>query len=563
MPAVLEVRGHPEAHDAHIRARNAASWNGSIDAPCCRIARVGGADVVVIAAERGSRHADTVLACFRTIAKIDVRAACSIRNGCVCTRTYSAHNVRIETISRADIVVVASTRSRRCARWGNALIIGLIAGLPHGTRGSAACADAGLAGVSRCAEQAVIAGCSIGSDWVAAYTCCRITDARRMALIEGGANYRCSRHAGTVLACFRTIAKIDVRAACSIRNGCVCTRTYSAHNVRIETISRADIVVVASTRSRRSTRWGNALIIGLIAGLPHGTRGPAACADAVLASVGHCAEEIVIAACSISGVRVAAYACCRITDARRMALIEGGANDRCSATDAIGAHISCRAQIVVVAGCSIGSIRVAAYTCCRITGARRMALIGGGANYRCSATDAIGAHIRCRAQIVVVAGCSIGSIRVAAYTCCRITDARRMALIGGGANYRCSAADAIGAHISCRARIVVIADCSVCNRCRNAGAGHAGDRHAAVGVGAIRVHRACSARAGCRITGRWWRAHDRCSAAGPIGAYIICRAQIVVVAGCSIGSIRVAAYTCCRITGARRMALIGGGANYR
>jgi hypothetical protein len=64
-----------------------------------------------------------------------------------------------------------------------------------------------------------------------------------------------------------------------------------------------------------------------------------------------------------------------------------------------------------------------------------MALIEGGASYRCPAADAIGAYISCRTRIVVIAGCSIGGIRVAACACCCITDARHMALIEGSANY--------------------------------------------------------------------------------------------------------------------------------
>jgi hypothetical protein len=46
-----------------------------------------------------------------------------------------------------------------------------------------------------------------------------------------------------------------------------------------------------------------------------------------------------------------------------------------------------------------------------------MALIRGGASYRCPAADAIGAYISCRAGVAVVAGCAIGLDRVAAYTC--------------------------------------------------------------------------------------------------------------------------------------------------
>ncbi len=298
------------------------------------------------------------------------------------------------------------------------------------------CADPAGAGVGAVAEETVIAACSISSDWVAAYTCCRITDARRMALIEGGANYRCSWLANTVLAGIAEGAGIAIRAACAAQR-CVNASTFSTWiTVEINGIRCAGIVVVAIP-DWRCARWDNALIIGLIAGLPHGTRGPAACADAVLASVGHCAEETVIAGCSIGSDWVAAYTCCRITDAHHMALIEGGANRRCSAAGPIGAYIICRAQIVVIAGCSIGSIRVAAYTCCWITGARRMALIGGGANRRCSrlAVAAL-TGIAYGAGIIVRTACSVRSRWVAAHACCGITGARRMALIWGGANYR-------------------------------------------------------------------------------------------------------------------------------
>jgi hypothetical protein len=43
-----------------------------------------------------------------------------------------------------------------------------------------------------------------------------------------------------------------------------------------------------------------------------------------------------------------------------MALIGGGATDCCSGTDATGANITRGAGIAVIAGCSIGSNRVAA-----------------------------------------------------------------------------------------------------------------------------------------------------------------------------------------------------------
>ncbi len=268
------------------------------------------------------------------------------------------------------------------------------------------------------------------------------------------------------------------------------------------------------------------------------------------------ARIVVIAACSIRSRWVAATGC-GITDARYMALIGRGADYHCPAANAGSAHIIGRARIGVVAACSIRSRGIAAYTC--TTRARHMALIGGGADYRCPAADAGSAHIIGRTQIVVIAACSICCNWVAAYTC--TTRARSMALIGGGANYRCPAADAGGAHIIGRAQIAVVAGCSVGNRRRNACAGHAGDRHAVVRVGAIRVHGACCASAGCRITGRWWRAHCRCSAADSIGAHIIDRAQIVVVAACSIRSRGIAANTA--TTGARNMALIGRGADYR
>jgi hypothetical protein len=70
-----------------------------------------------------------------------------------------------------------------------------------------------------------------------------------------------------------------------------------------------------------------------------------------------------------------------------------------------------------------------------------------------------------------------------------------MALIRGGANYRCPAADASGAYISCRAGIAVVAGCSIANRRVNACAGRADSRIAVVN-GAIRVNVAYSANAG-------------------------------------------------------------------
>jgi len=43
-----------------------------------------------------------------------------------------------------------------------------------------------------------------------------------------------------------------------------------------------------------------------------------------------------------------------------------------------------------------------------------MALIEGGANYRCSAADAIGAYIICRARIAVIAGSGLNRVAACA-----------------------------------------------------------------------------------------------------------------------------------------------------
>jgi hypothetical protein len=180
----------------------------------------------------------------------------------------------------------------------------------------------------------------------------------------------------------------------------------------------------------------------------------------------------VIAGCVISLRRVAAYACC--AGARHMALIEGAAGFRCSGTDAIGANIVQGACIAVIARCSIGCIRIAAYACCCITGARRMALIEGAAGLRCSSADAIGANVICCAGIVVIARCSIGCTGIAAYACCYITGAGRMALIGGGAGFSCSSAGSIGANVIRGTGIVVVTGQGVIGVSAIAGSGITG-----------------------------------------------------------------------------------------
>jgi hypothetical protein len=127
-----------------------------------------------------------------------------------------------------------------------------------------------------------------------------------------------------------------------------------------------------------------------------------------------------------------------------------------------------------------------------------MALIEGSASYRCSGcrANAALAGIAAAAKIAVFTMCSIGSNRVAAYTCCCITGARHMALIEGGANYRCSRrANAALAGIAAAAEIEVFTGCSIANRRVNACAGRADNRIAVVN-GAIRVNVAYSANAG-------------------------------------------------------------------
>ncbi len=204
-----------------------------------------------------------------------------------------------------------------------------------------------------------------------------------------------------------------------------------------------------------STGYTGIVCAGVVVIAVHGCSGNA---DAACTNIVQGAGIAVAAGCSISGRGVGACACCWITGARHMALIGGGANYRCAAAGAIGAHITGRARIAVIAGCSISGRWVAAYAAA--AGACNMALIGSGADDRCSDADAVSVTSVARgACIVVIAGCSGRGRWVAAYAAA--AGARHMALIGGGANYRCAAADAAAVTNVVRgACIVVIAACS-------------------------------------------------------------------------------------------------------
>jgi len=123
----------------------------------------------------------------------------------------------------------------------------------------------------------------------------------------------------------------------------------------------------------------------------------------------------------IDGADIAVAACrtCRIPCAisnntgyagAANTLITCVADNRCSAAGAIGAYIISRAGIVVIAGPGLN--RVGAYACC--TGARIMALIEGGANYRRSDAVSIVTCIACRAGIIVIAGPGLNRVAACA-----------------------------------------------------------------------------------------------------------------------------------------------------
>ncbi len=143
-----------------------------------------------------------------------------------------------------------------------------------------------------------------------------------------------------------------------------------------------------------------------------------------------------------------------------MALIQCRTDDRIAAGTRSGlARIRLRARVAVIAGFAIGRIGIGTHTRGRIAHAGFVALVGRRAD------DRIGARARTRltriglrASIVIAASRTIGDIRVGTRTCGGVARSGDVALIERRADDRIGAiARAIGARIRLRTSIAVIA----------------------------------------------------------------------------------------------------------
>src|SRR5262249_5549595 len=237
----------------------------------------------------------------------------------------------------------------------------------------------------------------------------------------------------------------------------------------------------------------------------------------------------------------------RVADARVVALIERGADDRARPrADARLAGVAFRAGATVVADRSVCLFRVRAGAARRIADTGDVALTEGGADDRIPRTDTGLTGVGLGAGVAVVAGRAVGLVGVGADTARRVADARIVALIEGGADDRIRPrADARLAGVTLRARVAVVAGRGVgLGRGRaGAGGGLAGARVVALiegGADDLIRHRADARLAGVTL-----------------------RARVAVVAGRGVGLVRVRAGAGGRLTGARVVTLIEGGAGDR
>jgi hypothetical protein len=155
-----------------------------------------------------------------------------------------------------------------------------------------------------------------------------------------------------------------------------------------------------------------------------------------LADVGLGAEVAVVARLSIQHGRVGTDPRHRIAEADNVTLVEGGADHRIrSGADAGFTGVDPRAQVSVVAGCVVGLLWIRADPGLRITSTYVVALVEGSADHWVAAgTDASQAGVALRAEVTIVARCSVGSRRVRAVTGDRIAYSRDMTLIDGCAD---------------------------------------------------------------------------------------------------------------------------------
>src|SRR5262249_53307679 len=190
----------------------------------------------------------------------------------------------------------------------------------------------------------------------------------------------------------------------------------------------------------------------------------AARADARLADIA-ARTRVPVVACSAIGFRRTGADTRRwIAHSRLVALVAGAADDRLAArADARLAGIVAPPRVPVVACSATGFRRTGALPRRRTTHSRVVALVAGAADDRLAArADARLAGIAARTRVPVVAGSAVALHRAGTCTRGRVADARLAALVAGAADDRLAAgADARLARVAPRARIAIVARCSV------------------------------------------------------------------------------------------------------
>ena len=143
-----------------------------------------------------------------------------------------------------------------------------------------------------------------------------------------------------------------------------------------------------------------------------------------------------------------------------MALIEGSAHHWVAArTDASQASVTLGAEVTIVAGCSVGGRRVRTLTGDGIAHSRHVTLIDGRADeWIRTGADACFTGIGERAEVAVIARCSVGGRRIGANTARRITHAGNVTLVESRADHCIGSGAYAGcAGVNRRAEITVIA----------------------------------------------------------------------------------------------------------
>ena len=265
-------------------------------------------------------------------------------------------------------------------------------------------------------------------------------------------------------------------------------------------------------------------------------------ASSSLAGVGPRAEIAVVAGCSVRLEWVWAGSSCRIAGADGVALIEGGADDWIRADAGSGlAGVGLSAEIAVVAGCPLVCGRIRAASSRGLTDPDAMALIGGADDSIRAPTDAFLARVDSCAEISVVARRVFRHLRVGAHTGCGIAGADVVALIECRADdwIRADAGSGL-AGVSLCAEIGVVAGRSV-RRGR---------------VGALTGARFAHARIVALVEGGaddWIRADTTASQTG-----VASRAQGAVITRCTVQLRRVGAQARSGVADTGHMAFTGG-----